>query len=570
MGLHSPVVTSATSKPDAGPVGQAGRYAVHGLAFLAMYGALVVVPWSFLVLRISEVAGWMVLVAAALTGVVVAAVLPPADRVRQVAMALLLVVGTLVIGGVVAHNFYDSSFDGQTYHSDAIIALSEGWNPFEDPHPGQFGYGNTARSFPKASWLAGSSLYTLTDSIEIGKSTNVLPLGASFLLVLALLTRLGVRPPVAWAGSALAALNPVWVVQSLTNYIDGQTAALLLAAVASGLWVLVFERTRVASWSLGLSLLLLINLKFSGIYYVGLILFAMTVVLLWQRRWDDLRRFFVTQGIVFVVAIGVIGFNPYVQNLLDFDTPFYPIAGPGSIDFFTPNSPENLRGAPQLTQLFYGLFGAPGNPINARAELVLPFFADLSVSWPYTGADPRIAGLGPWFSGALLISVALGGWLLWKDRKQWRGTVLLVGGLSVFLILSWMGHPEGWWARYTPQLWLVPVAVAVAMLARPDRLSRWLGGLLGLILVLNVAYVSAVYYHDEVEFTREVGQLYRDFAESGQELPVFIQRFRSAAEVQFEEAGVTYREYGEGELPCGQPLRLPGGAGFYCPLAAAP
>lgn len=562
-------MTQTIPPPGTETADRAGYYAVLGLAFLAMYGALVVVPWSFLVLRLSSVAGWMVFVAVALAGLVVAWVVPPADRIRRVAAALTLVVATLVIGGVVAHNFYDSSFDGQTYHTDAIIAFSEGWNPFEDPHPGQFGYGNTAQNFPKASWLAASSLYTLTDSIEVGKSINLLPLGGSFLLALALLTRLGVQPRVAWAGSALAAINPVWVVQSLTNYIDGQTAALLLGAVAAGLWILLFERTPVASWSLGLSLLLLVNLKFTGLYYVGLILFALTVVLLWQRRWNDFARFFVTQGAVLVVAVGVIGFNPYVQNLIDFDTPFYPIVGPGSIDFFTPNSPENLRDAPQLTQLVYGVFGAPGNPIDARAELIWPFGADLTVTWPYTGADARIAGLGPWFGGALLVSVALGAWLLWKDRRQWRGRPLLVGALSVFLILSWMLHDEGWWARYTPQLWLVPVAVAIAAWSRPDRLSRWLGGLLVVILSLNVAYIAAIYYHDEVEFTHEVAELYEGFTGAGQEMPVSIERFRSAAENQFEEAGVTYREYALEELPCQQPVRLPGGAGSYCPVAGS-
>jgi hypothetical protein len=89
-----------------------------------------------------------------------------------------------------------------------------------------------------------------------------------------------------------------------------------------------------------------------------------------------------------------------------------------------------------------------------------------------------------------------------------------------------------------------------------------------LILVLNVGYVSVVYYQDEAEFTHDVGVIYESFTEADQALPVFIQRFRTAAEVQFEEAGVTYREYAEGELPCEEPIRLPGGAGFYCPLSA--
>ncbi|MEA2001585.1 MAG: hypothetical protein U9N84_06835, partial [Actinomycetota bacterium] len=346
---------------ETGNLSRAHRYAVFGLAFLAMYGALVVVPWTLLVLRASTVAGWMVVIALAVTAAVLALVAEPANRTREVATALILVVGTLLIAGIVANSFYDTSWDGRTYHSEGIIALSEGWNPFEDPDPGSFGDGNLVRSFPKASWLAAGSLYDLTGSIEVGKSINVLVLAGSFLLVLALLTRLDVRPSVAWAGSAIAAANPIWVTQSLTNYVDGQTASLLLAAIAAGLWILLFDRARVATWSLGLSLLLLINLKFSGIYYAGLVLMAMTVVLIWQRRWDDFKRFFVTQGAVVIVAVGVIGFNPYVQNTLDFGNPFYPMYGEDSIDFFTVNTPENLRDASQIKQLVYGVFGRPQN-----------------------------------------------------------------------------------------------------------------------------------------------------------------------------------------------------------------
>ena len=550
--------------------GAAARYAVLGLAFLVMYGALVVVPWTFLALRMSTVAGWMVLVALALTGAVVTWLVPPTNRTRNVAAALTIVVGTFLIAGIVAHNFYDVSFDGRTYHSDGIIALSEGWNPFENSHPGSFGYGNTVRSFPKASWLAASSLYELTGSIEVGKSINILPLGGSFLLVLSLLTRLGVRPGVAWAGSVLAAANPIWVVQSLSNYIDGQSASLLLAAIAAGLWILLFERTRVVSWSLGLSLLLLINLKFSGIFYAGLILMAMTAVMIWQRRWGDFKRFVATQGVVIVLAVGVIGFNPYVQNMLDFDNPFYPIYGENSIDFSTPNTPENLRGASQLKQLAFGLFGRPQNPINGPAFLTWPFnWADLSRDRPYTGADARIAGLGPWFSGGLLVSVALGAWLLYKERKHWRGKVLLVGSLSGFLILSWVLHPEGWWARYTPQLWLVPVAVAVAVWVRNDRISRWLGGLLALVLAMNVFFVAEVYYRSQVENTKELVEIYEGFADSVQVIPSFIQRFHAATRVQLDEAGVTFTEYSSsGELPCETTERLPGGSGDYCSAAA--
>ena len=88
---------------DHNTVERADRYGLFGLAFLAMYGALVVVPWSFLVLRMSDVAGWMVIVALALTAGVVALLAASVDRVRAVAAGMILVIGSLLVAGVVAH-----------------------------------------------------------------------------------------------------------------------------------------------------------------------------------------------------------------------------------------------------------------------------------------------------------------------------------------------------------------------------------------------------------------------------------------------------------------------------------
>jgi hypothetical protein len=541
------------------------RYGLFGLAFLMMYGALVVVPWAFLVLRVSPVTGWMVVVALLVTATALALGAPSLDRLRTVTVGMILVAGSLFVAGIVAHNVYDGSWDGRTYHADAIIALADGWNPYQDPQPAGFGYGNTVRSFPKASWLAAAGIYDLTGSVETGKAIDMLPLGGSFLLVLALLTRLGVERRVAWAGSALAAANPVWVVQSLSNYVDGQSAALMLAAMAAGLWMVLVERTRVASWSLALSLLLLINLKFSGIYYSGLILMTLTVVLVWQRRWDDFRRFFVAQGIVVVLAMAAIGFNPYVQNLLDFDHPLHPVAGADRIDFFTPNSPVNLQGASQAKQLAYGVFGKPSNEVEDPAALSWPFNpAHLTSATPYSGSDTRIAGLGPWFSGALVLSIGLWIWLLRRERSDSRKQVLLVGALAALLILSWALHAEGWWARYTPQLWLVPVAVAILAVTRSDRVNRWLGGGLAAILVLNLLFVGGVHLRARVLHTRDVSAIYGTF--ENEPILVSLPRFEAATRVQLAEAGLSMEEFpSPAELPCAAPAELPAQAGFYCP-----
>lgn len=78
---------------------------------------------------------------------------------------------------LVSNYFYDVSFDGQWYHQDAIILLSEGWNPFHDiALVNNQTSGNCApylNHYPKASWIAGACLYKFTNSIQIAKSFNL-------------------------------------------------------------------------------------------------------------------------------------------------------------------------------------------------------------------------------------------------------------------------------------------------------------------------------------------------------------------------------------------------------------
>jgi hypothetical protein len=547
----------------------ADRLAFVGLSFLAVYGAFVFVPWAFLAVGLS-VAGWMVLLAL-FTAAVSLYLLAENDRIRTVGVSMGIVGAFLLLGIVVALHFFDASVDGRWYHQSAVISLSDGWNPISNADPGIVSGIRFVRSYPKAFWIAAASLHELVGSVEVGKSLHVLPLGAAFFLTVSLLVRLNFRIWLAVAGAGLAAANPIWILESLSFYVDGQIASLLLVAVATGLWIVCFGNNRIAAASLGLCLILLVNLKFTGLFYAGLVLLGLGGALLVQRRWLELRRMIAVNAIVLALAVGVVGFNPYVQNLLDFGNPFYPVYGTGSVDFITGNTPANLRGAPQLVQLSYGIFGKPANPIESNAELAVPFsLSNLSIRFPYTGPGARTAGFGPLFSGALVLSLAGLAWLGLRERR--RAARLLVGFTVLFLAATVVAHPEGWWARYTPQLWLIPIVVILGAWAMSSQRAKWMGVVIGVVVAANLVYVVRPYVESNIDYTNDVRRMYQPFVENSEIMAVYINSsvYYASTVAQMEEAGVAFVAYSSVEsLPCAAPQRFVKQEGKYCLVGSA-
>ena len=129
-------------------------------------------------------------------------------------------------------------------------------------------------------------------------------------------------------------------------------------------------------------------------------------------------------------------------------------------------------------------------------------------------------------------------------------------------------HPEGWWARYTPQLWLFPLVVVLGLATLRRLDAAVLGVLIAAVAAVNLFYVARPYIDHAVEYRSEVRADYAQFGGSGEVMAVHIHNwvFSSATVVQLEEAGVAFVEYGSrAELPCESPVELVNEAGSYCP-----
>ncbi len=423
--------------------------------------------------------------------------------VRAGLLALLVTVGCVGLAAL----FRDYSLDGQQYHQQGVLALSQGWSPWSSrPYDGP--HAIWVNGYPKAVWLWGAAWAGVLPTIECGKSLNLLLAVCGGLLAYAWLrSDLGAGRRVAGSLAALAGLNPVLSTQWLTYQNDSIIGSLLLISLVSlAMGVMRLRQGGAATsdgvltpWVChGLAVLLLLNIKLSGIGYAGLLLGIGAAAFALAGSWRGARQHAVVTMVGVAVGVLVVGWNPYVTNVLRHGHPLHPLAGAGKVDILTNNRPDGVDRYDPVSQLWLSVFSESHSQLRSgRDDAFRP-------KWPgvvhtrelklFTAkTDMRIGGFGPWFSLGLLL--AAGAFAL-ACLQGLRGPPLALALLlpAAALTLTQL-FPEPWWARYVPQFWLVPLALAGAALLAPQvgRASRALGGLALGVLGCNAVLVAALY-----------------------------------------------------------------------------
>jgi hypothetical protein len=190
------------------------------------------------------------------------------------------------------------------------------------------------------------------------------------------------------------------------------------------------------------------------------------------------------------VGIVILGWAPYVLNLLRFGHPFYPLMGHGAVDIMTGNTPAILVDLSRPARFLFSLFAGTHAGYETTPALKLP----LALSWAEIrtagGTDVRIGGFGPLFSAVVLLATIVVA--LQIVRRQFpvhAGWLLYVGAV---VLLSVLAMPENWWARYVPQFWLVPWIVTIGALLARARWLRAMGWALGILMLVDASMVAAV------------------------------------------------------------------------------
>lgn len=462
-------------------------------------------------------------------------------------MAAVLVLITAAFGGEALT--VDLSADGQSTHQAAISIVAHGWNPYRDPgfdHPDKlspddyllrelpqrplFSKGYIVKNAAKGTYYQAGAAEALFGTTSAGKGFNVITLAAAFLLVVAAASHLGAAPVWSLAAGFTAAFNPVAVNQLLSTYVDGQLAMILTGLVALGV-IMAFSKKRLPVIAFGAVVVLGINVKLTGFFYTGF-LGLMTVICL---RWAT-GAYKAAGVFILASAIGtfLVGYSPFVLDIVQ----------DGSLFAYLKTTPiwENsfVTDHDRLTKLFMSLFSQTEiNPI--APHLKAPFgvnWTELSDYRSIAAPDARIGGFGPWMGGAVFLSAIV---MLFYFVRQTKGRWFLVFATGA-LFISALANPEAWWARFSPQVWLIPVAIAVFGLRYPlhDDAGAIARALIA-VIVINAGFVFAQSCYAQINQQIAANKVLDIMAETSRPFDVYVENFYFN-ELLMKRRGIAIRE----------------------------
>ncbi len=428
-------------------------------------------------------------------------------------------------------SFYDLTVDGNTYHKLAIGSLKNGWNPiYEDNEDFTQEKGNKfdvidfnlveyeetkvgtknviwTNHYPKGNWTFSAVIYAFTGNIESGKALTVLFMYIGFAIVFGYLSK-KINWMIACVVSLLLVINPITVVQACNYYIDGLLGiliALLLVALLSitdkykEKKILQKEELLI----LACTIMILSNIKFTGLVYAGFFCFAFYLYWLYKSKKEGVNQlkgdalfYTIFYGIIVVISICIIGFSSYVRNTLEHKNPFYPLYGEGKQDIITQMQPNYFAQRNSIEKFLISIFSRGENVTyhydreDIKPTLKFPFTYTKQELENYNMPDIRIGGFGPLFSGILIISTVIticAIYDLWRKKKF----DYLIPYLLILLIIaiSILAIDGSWWARYIPFLYIVPI-LSILYLWKKDKsngIKIALGTILTLLMILNTS-----------------------------------------------------------------------------------
>lgn len=433
----------------------------------------------------------------------------------------------------------DDTVDGPAYHEPAVGAMAYGWNPvyesigsFHDSGrspvslPGG-SYEKWVNHYPKAHWIYGANIYHLTGNIETGRSMAILVMYILFFIAFSYFS-VRFKSSSAFLLASITALNPISTAQIFSYYNDGMMGNLLFVLIL--LFTMTVDKRytyyKLARYILlGFVIALIINIKFTGLLYAGVysLAYFIYIVALRNRR-SEWWKICVVGASGLIVGIFIIGLSVYPKNYLEQGSPLYPLIGAkNTSDIITENQPASFEGMNNLKKLFISNFSETSNisALSGSEPQLKPPFSFTLEELPYLAyVDPRIGGYGVWFSGILIISIAILSYYAIKLvlKKRWSYFWLIALPLipTAFLLLV---MSDAWWARYFPQMYLIPV-IALAIVIYEKKV--FITALLLFAVLFNAVQSLSVQiptHISNVEYRNSELAVVDSFVDNGQIIP---------------------------------------------------
>ncbi len=460
---------------------------------------------------------------------------------------LIFILATYCIGKT-----FDTSCDGNFYHKTAIGLIKEGWNPLyegseefcekldtEIENEGQFLW---IDHYPKVTWNFAASIYAVTNNIESGKVITIL-----LAISLACLTYyyLSDRLLKKWQAGLIAIaipINPIVLSQLFTFYVDGIMGLLIYGII---LFLVMIADTkfdaissRVKWFGLAAEITLCMNIKFTGIYFAAIFSIVFYIFWLVQSIKDNRFKevFFKTTInfiIIVIVGIGIVGASTYIKNTIEHKNPLYPIIGKDKVDIITTMQPESFGEKNRFVKLFESIFAVSENITYTSGnspDLKIPFSIKDEEINNLAIPDTRIGGYGIFFSGILLISIITFIYSIIKIFKNNKNVFKYIIAILLGTFVTTLCMAEAWWARYSPQLYLIPILAMFGLfyIANVNKskakaiLENVISSIVFIIMMINVC-VFVYWRIEDIEVARNVKySMYnlKEMAESRDEIEI--------------------------------------------------
>lgn len=436
-------------------------------------------------------------------------------RIVKSGISILIALLVLILSIFINKNYIDLSWDGNSYHKDAVGLLKNGWNPVYENYIDaykridnrnmdyigeeiQTTHGFWQTNYAKGTWLIGANIYSVTDDIETGKAYNLLIVYTTFVLLLFILYKASSNFVCSMLIALLTAINPIILVQTFTYYNDGFLGNLLILLVFL-MMLFNIKKSILTEKELYIcicsTLLLLINTKFTGFAYAGIFCLFYYLIYLYNKFKKNALKEAIKPTIIFgitvLVGVCIVGFSPYIKNIVDHKQIFYPLMGENKVDIVTANQPKRFQNKSTVYKVSVSLLSRVGNSNISNAGPIIkkiPFTVyDSELSF-LKACDLRISGFGVLFSGILILSaiicfVCLIRLFIKRDRL-----FILLGLPLVIVCFLMIFISESWWARYTPYLYLFPIIALVLLLFEKKKIKYVIFGLLVLPMFINIGF----------------------------------------------------------------------------------
>lgn len=456
-------------------------------------------------------------------------------RIVSISMSIILVLVSIYL-----INFtFDLTGDGNYYHKPAIGIIKEGWNPtrgssfdyIKQNHPEM---ANEIMClwidhYPKATWNFAASIYAVTGDIESGKVISFLTMISIACLIFGYLSKRHLKMWQSIIVSLLLVVNPIICSQMFSYYVDGIMGLyiygiiLFLLMIADKKFDYISDTQK---WLLLASVIIIcMNIKFTGLLFAGI--FSIAFYIFWlYKLWknNEFKKNVISLTlrftIIVIIGVGIVGFSTYIKNTIDHKNPLYPLFGNGKVDIVTTMQPVSFANKNRVEKLFESIFSKSENITYGSGEnpdLKIPFTIyqeELNGLWI---PDLRIGGYGVWFSGILIITtIALVYGLIkvyMKNKKIASYITVILSGIFVSTIIL----DEAWWARYSPQLYLIPIISLFLLFIIANENKRLLktilnisGIVVSIIISINVLYFINCRVND-LKVARNINRTFYEF-----------------------------------------------------------